>query len=50
MSTSIDRILNQLLDHGSRALDHLASGDAVDDMFWQADDGHGETGPGRAEG
>ena len=29
----IERVLDQLLDHARRPLDHLAGGDAVDDGF-----------------
>ena len=37
----IDRVLDEFLDHARRALDHLAGGDAVDDLFWKLADGHG---------
>ena len=37
----IERVLDQLLDHARRPLDHLAGGDAVDDCFRQLADGHG---------
>ena len=37
----IERVLDQLLDHARRALDHLAGGDAVDDAFGELADGHG---------
>ena len=37
----IDRVLDQLLDHARRPLDHLAGGDAVDEFPRQLADGHG---------
>ena len=37
----IERVLDELLDHACRALDHLAGGDAVDDGFGELADGHG---------
>ena len=37
----IERVLDQLLDHARRTLDHLAGGDAVDDGFGKLADGHG---------
>ena len=38
----IDRVLDQFLDRGGRAFDHLAGGDAVDqDRGKRADQGHG---------
>ena len=36
----IERVLDQLLDHARRTLDHLAGGDAVDDGFGKLADGH----------
>ena len=39
----IERVLDQLLDHARRALDHLAGGDAVDDRLGQLADGHAAT-------
>ena len=36
----VDGILDQFLDHARRTLDHLAGGDAVDDLFGQLSDGH----------
>jgi hypothetical protein len=36
----VERVLDQLLDHARRALDHLAGGDAIDDAFGQLADGH----------
>ena len=36
----VDGVFHQFLDHRGRALDHLAGGDAVDDGFRQAADGH----------
>src|SRR5262249_50276543 len=36
-----DCILNQLLDHARGTFDHLAGGDAVDDLFGKLADGHG---------
>jgi hypothetical protein len=38
----IDRVLDEFLDHVRGALDHLAGGDAVDDLFGQLADGHGD--------
>jgi hypothetical protein len=32
----VDRILDQFLERGCGALDHLAGGDAVDQMFREA--------------
>ena len=41
--TGIDRVLDQFLDNGGRALDHLAGGDAVGDFGWQyMDAAHGK--------
>ena len=37
----VDGVLHQLLDHARRSLDHLAGGDAVDDLFGKLADGHG---------
>ena len=37
----IQGILNQLLDHGGRALDHLAGGDLVDELIGQYLNGQG---------
>ena len=37
----IDGVLDEFLDHARRTLDHLAGGDAVDDLLWQLADGHG---------
>jgi len=39
--TGIDGVLDQFLDHARRAFDHLAGGDAVDDLFGKLADGHG---------
>ena len=36
----VERVLDQLLHHARRALDHLAGGDAVDDGFGELADGH----------
>ena len=36
----IERVLDQLLDHARRPLDHLARGDAVDDAFGELANGH----------
>ena len=36
----INGVLDEFLDHARRPLDHLAGGDAVDDLFWQLTDGH----------
>ena len=37
----VERVLDQLLDHARRPLDHLAGGDAVDGGFAELADGHG---------
>ena len=37
----IDGVLDQFLDHARGTLDHLAGGDAVDDLFGELADGHG---------
>jgi hypothetical protein len=37
----IDGVFDQFLDHARRTFDHLASGDAVDDLFGKLADGHG---------
>ena len=37
----VERVLDQLLDHARRTLDHLAGGDAVDDGLGKLADGHG---------
>src|SRR5258708_38416056 len=37
----VDGVLDQLLDHAGRTFDHLACGDAVDDLFGELTDGHG---------
>ncbi len=39
----IESVFYQLLNRASRALDHLAGGDAVDEFWGQAPDGHGRT-------
>ena len=39
----IERVLDQLLHHARRTLDHLAGGDAVDDGFGKLADGHGDS-------
>ena len=31
--TGVERVLDELLDHGSRAFDHLAGGDLVDERI-----------------
>ena len=36
----IERVLDQLLHHARRTLDHLAGGDAVDEGFGKLADGH----------
>src|ERR1700722_16358207 len=36
----VDGIFHQFLDHARRPLDHLARGDAVDDLFGKLADGH----------
>ena len=37
----VDGVLDQFLDHARRTFDHLAGGDAVDDLFGKLADGHG---------
>ena len=37
----VDRVLDQFLDHARGTFDHLAGGDAVDDLFGELADGHG---------
>ncbi len=37
----VQGVLHQLLDRAGRPLDHLAGGDAVDQLHGQAMDGHG---------
>src|SRR3546814_14039517 len=37
----VDGVLHQLLDGGGRPLDHLAGGDAVDQIGGQQTEGHG---------
>ncbi len=37
----VERVLDQLLDHAARPLDHLAGGDAVDGLGAELADGHG---------
>jgi hypothetical protein len=37
----VDGVFNEFLDHARRAFDHLAGGDAVDDLFGELADGHG---------
>ena len=39
----VERVLDQLLHGARRALDHLAGGDAVDDVLGQLADGHRAT-------
>src|SRR3984957_16291255 len=36
----VDGVLHEFLDHARRTLDHLAGGDAVDDLFGKLADGH----------
>ena len=49
VGAGVDRVLDQLLDHRRRPLDHLAGGDAVGDGLGQAADrGHGPVLPGAA--
>ena len=36
----VERVLDQLLDHARRPLDHLAGGDAVDGLGAELADGH----------
>ena len=40
-SPGVQGVLHQLLDRAGRPLDHLAGGDAVDQLHGQAMDGHG---------
>ncbi len=44
----IERVLDQLLHHAGRPLDHLAGGDAVDGLRSQLADRHGMPPMGRA--
>ena len=37
----VDGVFDQFLDHARGTLDHLAGGDAVDDLFGKLADGHG---------
>ena len=37
----IDSVLHQFLHHTRGTLDHLAGGDAIDDLFGELADGHG---------
>ncbi len=37
----VERVLDQFLDDARRPLDHLAGGDAVDQIFRKLADGHG---------
>ena len=37
----VDGVLDEFLDHARGTLDHLAGGDAVDDLFGELADGHG---------
>ena len=37
----IDGVFDQFLDHARGTFDHLAGGDAVDDLFGELADGHG---------
>jgi len=48
----VERVLDQLLDHGSRPLDHFTGGDPVDDLLGKdADRGQGRAHPaGRPSG
>jgi hypothetical protein len=39
----VERVFHQLLDDGSRPLDHLAGGDLVDELIGQYVNGHGHT-------
>ena len=39
----VERVLDQLLDHARRPLDHLAGGDAVDGLGAELADGHGHS-------
>ena len=46
--TGIQRVFNQLLDHGRRALDDFAGGDLVDKGVGQLSYRHGKNGAARA--
>jgi len=37
----VDGVLDQFLHHARGTFDHLAGGDAVDDLFGELADGHG---------
>ena len=37
----VDGVFDQFLDHARGTFDHLAGGDAVDDLFGELADGHG---------
>ena len=39
--TGIDGVFDEFLDHTRGTFDHLAGGDAVDDLFGELADGHG---------
>jgi len=38
----VDGVFDQFLDHARGTFDHLAGGDAVDDLFGELADGHWE--------
>ena len=38
----VDGVFDQFLDHARGTFDHLAGGDAVDDLFGKLADGHGK--------
>mgnify|MGYP007076045189 CR=1 FL=1 len=40
-TAGVEAVLDQFLDHARGTLDHLAGGDAVDDLFGELADGHG---------
>ena len=45
----VDGVFHQFLDHARGTFDHFAGGDAVDDLFGELADGHGEFGSDRFE-
>ena len=44
--SGVESVLNQLLDHRSRALDHLAGSDLADELGFEDADRHEGLGPG----
>ena len=41
LRAGVERVLDELLDHGCRALDDLARGDLVDERAFEDPNGHG---------